>query len=192
MKRIYFILFSLFICGCDLFTTRSAEAPTQARSDYQQAVTPDLLISNFVNSLRDLNVQNYLSCLSDPTYTQKVFSFSPSSSAISQYPALSASWNKKNEESYFNNLVVKVTANLSVTLTLSNTSESSQGDSLVYSASYTLNVPTSDATLPQNYQGTLIFNMVRDSRSIWSIYYWQDSKNSDLPSWSDLKGRTSY
>ena len=193
MKWTYFILFAIILGGCDLFTTRSAEAPTQARSDFQQAVTPDLVISNFVSSLKDLNTQNYLSCLSDLSTSQKVFTFSPSSSAISQYPNLSDNWGKKNEESYLNNIIAKITSNLPITLTLSNISESPQGDSLVYTASYSLNVPTSDATLPQNYQGTLIFYMIRDAQSIWSIYYWQDTKNnsSNLPTWSDLKGRTS-
>ena len=192
MKRIYFILFTILIGGCDLFTTRSAEAPNQARSDFQQAVTPDLLISNFVSSLKDLNVQNYLACLSDSSFSPKSFAFSPSSSALSQYPSLSENWGKKNEGVYFNNLKTKITSNLSITLTLSNVSQSPQGDSLVYQASYFLNVPTTDATFPQNYQGTLTFDMIRDSRSLWSIYYWQDTKNnsSDLPSWSELKGRS--
>jgi hypothetical protein len=192
MKRIYFILFAILISGCELFTTRSAESPSQARSDFQQAVTPDILITNFVSSLKDLNVQNYLACLSDSSYSHKSFVFSPSSSALSQYPALSDNWGKKNEEVCFNNIKAKITVNLSMTLTLSNVSESPQGDSLVYSATYFLNVPTNDPAFPQNYEGTLIFDMIRDSRSIWSIYYWQDTKNnsSDLPSWSELKGRS--
>ncbi len=190
MKFLPFIIFLLLINGCDLFTTRSAETPNQPRSNYQQAVTPDILISNFINSLQDKSVENYLSCLSDPSYSQKVFVFSPSSSALSQFPALSEDWGKKNEEQYFNNLIAKVPQSLPITLTLSNASESPQGDSLIYTASYNLSVPTTDPNFPQNYQGALRFNMIRDSRSIWSIYFWQDTKNSDLPSWSELKGRT--
>ncbi len=190
MKLLPFILFAVLISGCDIFTTRSAETPNQPRSNYQQAVTPDILIANFISSLQDKSVENYLSCLSDTSYAQKVFIFSPSSSALSQFPALAEGWGKKNEEQYFNNLKVKVSQNLPITLTLSNTLESPQGDSLVYTATYFLNVPTTDPNFPPNYQGTLRFNMIRDSRSIWSIYYWQDTKNSDLPSWSELKGRT--
>ena len=190
MKLLPFILIVLFLNGCDIFTTRSAETPNQPRSNYQQAVTPDILISNFISSLQDKSVENYLSCLSDSSYSQRVFTFSPSSSALSQFPALAEGWGRKNEEQYFNNLVAKVSQSLPITLTLSNSSESPQGDSLVYTASYSLNVPTTDPNFPQNYQGALRFNMIRDSRSIWSIYYWQDTKNSDLPSWSELKGRT--
>jgi hypothetical protein len=176
--------------GCDLFSTRSAEPPSQPRADYQQPVTPDVLISNLVNSLKDKNVENYISCLADYSFTQRVFTFSPSSGALSQFPALSENWGIKNEEQYFNNMISKVPQSIPITLTLSNESYSPQGDSLVYTASYTLNVPSNDPSLPENYGGDLRFNMIRDSRAVWSIYYWQDSKNGNLPSWSELKGRT--
>jgi hypothetical protein len=189
MKYLYFILIPILLNGCDLFTTRSAEPPNAPRSDFQQAISPDLLISNFVNSLKDMNVQNYLACLSDSSFSPKTFSFSPSSAALSQFPALAENWNKKNEEQYFNNLNVKVPQNQSITLTLTNVSQSPQGDSLIYTASYFLNVPVTDPSFPQNYQGSLRFSMILDSRSIWSIYFWQDTKSSNLPSWSELKGR---
>lgn len=189
MKLLTFIVFAFIFAGCDLFTTRTAEQPNQPRSNFQQAVTPQLLIENLVNSLKDKNVENYLACLSDSSFTKKIFVFSASSSALSQYPSLSENWNKKNEEQYFNNMIVRVPDNLNITLTLSNESYSPQADSVIYTASYFLSVPTQDPNFPQNYQGDLRFNMIRDSRAIWSIYYWQDTKNSQLPSWSELKGR---
>ncbi len=190
MRLFVFILLCISISGCDIFSTRSAEPPNQPRSNYQQAVTPDILIANLVNSLKDKSVENYLSCLSDFSFTQRVFVFSPSSGALSQFPSLSEDWGKKNEEQYFTNMAAKVGQDIPITLTLTNENYSPQGDSLIYTATYSLNVPTNDPNLPQNYQGDLRFNMIRDSRAIWSIYYWQDSKNSDLPSWSELKGRT--
>ncbi|MHB8337726.1 MAG: hypothetical protein ACYC6P_02100 [Ignavibacteriaceae bacterium] len=188
--KFYILILAIFLSGCDLFTTRTAAPPNQPRSNYQQAVTPDILIQNLVSSLADKNVENYLSCFADPAYSQKVFTFSASSSALSQFPALSENWGIKNEEQYFNNMILKVPDNLQISLTLSNTSTSPQGDSLFYTASYFLNVPTGDPNFPPNYQGDLKFSMIRDSRSLWTIYYWQDSKNSTLPSWSELKGRT--
>ena len=189
MKQIYFIFFALLLTGCDLFSTRSAEAPTQARSDYQQPTSYNEVITNLVNSLQDLNVQNYLSCLSDSTFAPKNFAFSASSSAQSKYNF--DNWDKNDEKSYLSILVNKMAANSNITLTLSNTSYTSYGDSVVYSASYTLNVPTTVQTIPQTYQGTLIFHMIVNSQSVWSIYYWQDSRSSTtLPSWSELKGMT--
>ncbi len=190
MKLFFLITLAVLFNGCNLFSTRSAEPPSQPRADYQQPVTPDALISNLVNSLKDKNVENYISCLADYSFTKRVFTFSASSGAISQFPSLSENWGIKNEEQYFNNMISKVPQGVPVTLTLTNESYSPQGDSLVYTASYNLNVPTNDPSLPENYQGDLRFNMIRDSRAIWSIYYWQDSKNSSQPSWSELKGRT--
>ncbi len=190
MKLCLFILLVFTFGGCDLFTTRPAQKPNQPRADYQQAVTPQILISNLVNSLKDKNVENYVSCLSDYSFTQKTFVFSASSGALSQFPSLSEDWGVKNEEQYFTNMAAKVSQELPITLSLTSENYSPQGDSLVYTASYSLNVPANDPNLPQNYQGDLRFNMIRDSREIWSIYYWQDSKNSSLPSWSELKGRT--
>ena len=189
MKKIIFIIASILISGCDLFTTRDAESPQKPRSDYQTAFTPEILVSNFINSLKDKDIENYLSSLSDSSFTDKIFSFSPSSEALSQFPALGDNWSKKNESQYLNNLNIKIPDELPITLTLSNPSQSVHGDSITYVASYSLNVPLNETTIPSNYQGELIFELVRDSRFVWSIYFWRDIKRSDSPSWSELKGR---
>jgi hypothetical protein len=172
-----------------MFTTRDAEPPEKPRSDYQTAFTPEILISNFINSLKDKDIENYLSCLSDPAFTDKIYLFLPSSEALSQFPALGDNWNKSNESQFMNNLKVKIPDELPITLTLSNESSSLHGDSITFVASYSLNVPLNDATVASNYQGELIFELVRDSRLVWSIYLWRDVKGTLSPSWSELKGR---
>ena len=189
MKYIFLLFFSIFITGCDLFSVRDAEVPNQPRSNYQLAVTPDILIENLQNSLKDKSMENYIASFANASFTTQKFSFSPAASASSQFPALTDNWDLSNEQQYFNNLVTKVGFNSPITLILSNVSSVSFGDSLVYNASYSLNVPSTSADLPSNYQGELKFNMIRDSRSVWVIYFWQDTKNSSLLSWSDLKGR---
>jgi hypothetical protein len=189
MKIFFFIFLSFFFAGCDLFNVRNAQPPSQPRSDYQLAVTPDILIQNLQSSLADKNTENYMASFANPTFTTKKFIFSPTASAVSQFPSLAEGWGLSNEQQYFNNLITKVDVNSPITLTLSDISSSSYGDSLVYSASYFLNVPSNTSNLPSNYQGQLTFNMVRDSRAVWVIYYWQDTKNSSLPGWSELKGR---
>ena len=189
MKIICLIFLSLLFAGCDLFNVRDAQPPSQPRSDYQQAVTPDILIQNLQSSLADKNTENYMASFANPTFTTKKFIFSPSASAVSQFPSLAEEWGISNERQYFNNLISKVDVNSPITLTFSNVTSSSYGDSLVYSASYYLNVPSNSSDLPSNYQGELTFDMVRDSRAVWVIYFWQDTKNSNLPSWSELKGR---
>ncbi len=182
---IFIILIFVFV-GCG---TRDAEIPTQPGTIFQPATTPEILISNFKNSLDDKNVVNYINCLSDSNFTDRSFYFSPSGSAISQFPSLADDWDVKHEEQYFNNLMSKVLDNAAITLNIFNINSSQFSDSLIYSAGYTITVPLTDKSIPENYQGDLKFTMIRDSRSVWVIYNWQDTKNSDLPSWSELKGR---
>lgn len=183
-----YIIIVIAYSGCDLLQTRDAEEPNQPRSNYQQAVSPDILISNLVNSMKDKDVQNYINCFTDSSFTTVKFHFSPSSGAVSQYPFLSTDWSIRDEEQYFNNLITKVTQGSPITLSLTNEQFSPQGDSLIYTATYSINVPN-DQSEPKDYQGDLRFTMLRDSRSIWVIYFWQDTKSTDLPSWSELKGR---
>ncbi len=189
MKYFYFIiLFLAGFYGCDILQTRNAESPNQPRSNYQQAVTPQILISNLVNSLNEKDVQNYISTFVDSSFTDKKFYFSPSSGALSQYPFLINDWSIKDEEQYFNNLKTKVSDNTPITLSLTNEQYSPFGDSLIYTATYSLNVPN-DQSEPKDYQGDLRFTMIRDNRAVWVIYFWQDTKSTALPSWSELKGK---
>ena len=153
MKYLFLIFSFLILSGCDLFNVRDAQAPNAPRSNYQQAVTPDILIENLQNSLKDKSVENYIASFVNSSFITQKFSFSPAASAASQFPSLTDNWGLSNEEQYFNNLITKVDINSPITLTLSNISSSSFGDSLVYSASYSLNVPSTSSDLPTNYQG---------------------------------------
>jgi hypothetical protein len=187
-----FIFFVLSISGCDIFNAREAEKPTQPRADFEPAATADILIQNLINSLKDKDVGNYLNCLSDTSFTDKKFHFLPSSEAVLTYPSL-MDWNRRNEEQYFTNMVIKVSSTSQVVLAFTvNSINIISPDSIIYTAAYSLNVPfinTNSEIIPEIYQGTLTFKLVRDSRSVWSIYYWQDTKtSSESKSWSDLKG----
>jgi hypothetical protein len=188
MKYAILYIFALTLAGCNLLDTRDAEPPTQPRSNYEQPFTPQTLISNLVNSLEDKDVQSYINCLVDSSFSQKRFIFSPSSGALAQYPFLVNGWEVKDEEQYVRNLITKVDAQLPVTLSLTNELYNPLGDSLIYTATYNLNVPNTQSE-PTNYQGDLRFDMMRDDRSFWVIYYWQDTKSTSLPSWSELKGK---
>lgn len=189
--KIYLFIFvsSLFLFGCDLVTTREAQPPGNPRSNYQSPVTPEILIDNLINSFKDKNVENYIASFSDTSFTNKRYIFVPSSGAAAQFPSLTNDWDLRDEEQYFRNMISKVSDDLPITLIFSNTDYSPQGDSLIFGSAYFINVPHGQTDLPTDYQGELRFTMIRDSRSIWSISFWQDNKNSTLPSWSELKGR---
>jgi hypothetical protein len=180
----------LSLSGCDIFSTRDAEIPTQPRSNLPQAFERETLIDNLVASYGDKTVFDYINCFSDSTFTGKSFTFAASSEAASQYPALTQDWNLKSEEIFFKN-ITSASQDVPITLILSNSNFSQQGDSLIYTASYSLTIPFTDPGITNNYRGDLIFYIVRDNSLIWKIYFWQDLKSGDFPSWSELKGRFS-
>jgi len=188
MKYLLIILNLVLLSGCDIFNAREAEAPTQPRSNNQQAVTPEILIDNLINALKDKDAANYINCFSDTSFSNKKFVFSASSGASSLFPALSSDWGLQNEQQYFNNVKAKVPEQAQIILTFSKATQSPQGYSLIFTAEYVLNVPHTDND-PTVYQGDLIFSMGRDSRSVWTVYFWQDNKSTALPTWSELKGR---
>ena len=191
MKKIFFLTIILLpLSACDLFTTRNAENPDQTRSNFQPPVEPVIVIENLKSSLSDKNVQNYIACFVDTIFADQTYNFSASSEAISLYQIFVQGWGLNEERRYFSSVTNRVPVDFPISLSLSNENYSSlSGDSLVYSATYSLNLPVSSSDpVPQNYAGNLQFNMLRDSRSEWVIYYWKDTKSESLPSWSELKG----
>jgi hypothetical protein len=189
MKKFLTILVIIIgLNGCDLFQVRDAEQPEQPRDNYQLATTPQILINNLISSLADKSVENYLACFADSSFSNKRFTFFPSAGAVSQYPFFNE-WSLQQEMQYFNRMKTSIRTDYPITLTINNVSQSSYGDSLIYTAAYSLNVPHDDVGMSANYQGDLRFSMSVDSRLVWTIYFWQDTKGGNSPSWSELKGR---
>jgi hypothetical protein len=188
--KISLLFIIISITACDLFTTRDAETPDQGRSNFQPAVQPAIVISNLKNSLIDKNVQNYIACFSDPVFTDKLYTFSASGEAASIYPIFLQGWGVSEEQRYITSVFSKTPKDFPISLSLTEENFTNlSGDSLIYTATYFLNVPipSGDQSF-SNYSGNLQFNMVRDSRSEWVIYLWKDNKSQTLPSWSELKG----
>lgn len=191
MKNLILIVFLTFaFLSCDIFTTRDAESPDQARSNYQTPVQASVVIENLKNSLSDKNVQNYIACFVDSLYSPQNFLFSASSEATAVYQIFLQGWGLYEEQKYISSVFNKVPDDYPISLTLSEENYSNlSGDSLIYSATYFLNIPvSSEGEATTNYSGNLQFNMLRDSRALWVIYFWKDTKSQTLPSWSELKG----
>lgn len=186
--QILFVIFVLSTSSCDLFNTRDPQNPDENRANFQPPKEPSIVIENLKNSFNDKNAQNYILCFVDTLFVNKQFIFLPSSEAASTYAFLTQDWGLDDERRYFNSVISKVPKDFPMTLTFSDENYSSlSGDTLIYSANYFINIPHSSSE-PKNYSGNLQFNMIRDDRSDWSIYYWKDTRSSSLPSWSELKG----
>lgn len=187
MKNIIILLGLLLLTACDIFETRDAEDPEESRSNYTTPSEPEILIQNLIYSFSDKDADNYVKSFTDPAFSNKVFFFLPTSSALQTWSNLWIDWNVDKEFQYFQNLVTAAPEDLPVTLSFTNEIYSPLGDSLNYTSEYFISVPQLNAE-PLNYRGNIKFGMVRDMRDTWAIYFWQDNAISESQSWSDLKG----
>lgn len=187
LRIIVIVAFAIAFSSCDMFSTRPSEEPESPRTNYNIATTPDILIQNLKDSFRDKVPENYLACFIDSSFSDKNFVFLPSAESISRYPFLT-DWSLQGERSYFINLVNSVDRNSPIILSFEREEKNFSGDSTIYSSQYSLSIPVIDDQRPKYYQGELRFTMIRDSRLQWVIYRWEDIKDKDFLSWSDLKG----
>jgi len=186
---LYIALFLVFLfSGCDIFNTRDPEKPDQPATTLVTATDPQQLIDNFTDAIANVDLDNYLACLSDSLVSGKNFVFAPSNEASALYPLLATNWDLRSEKQYFTNMKAKLSTDAKITISFSNVFLSPSGDSAVYTASYFMNVPHND-TFSKIFQGDIKLKLFRDSRLIWRIYYWQDIKSSSSDNWSELKGR---
>ncbi len=193
MKKLPMVLVwcTVIIAGCGIFQTRQPQPPQQSPSDYQPPLSPDVVIQNLINSISDRNVNNYIACLSDPSFGGRPFSFEPPPDVYRQYQGIFENWDVSSEQYYFNNLVVQSAKSSSSQLVLTSENLTTLGDSASFSASYTLYWPNDVQGSLQQVEGNLIFYLGTDRNENWSIYKWIDSKVGDSLSWSDLKARFS-
>ncbi len=187
-KYFLIIFVGIFLFSCDLLTTREAEVPNSSRDNFLPATSPEILFSNFTNSFKDKVVENYLACLADPAYTDKVFEFIPTASASVIYAAFS-NWDLTSERGYFSNLVNTLPSETPVLISLSELGSTQYPDSAVYDFAYVINTNFSSENLSATYEGNLKFTLILDSRQQWVISKWIDYEKSGKPSWSELKGR---
>ncbi len=186
------LLAALLLFSCNIFQTRTPEPPQQGRSDFLPPTQPDIVVENLVNSISDRNVNNYISCFSDPSSGARPFTFLPSPNAASQYRAIFQDWTVSSEQSYFNNLISQSPTSSSSALVLSNVQLVLGSDSAYYSANYTLLWPNKLASNLQDVRGNLQFYIGVNPSGSWSIYRWVDSGTSDTSkTWSDLKAQFS-
>jgi hypothetical protein len=188
MKNLIFIMLLFSAISCDIFETRVAESPDQSRSNYLPATSPEILIQNLINSFADKDVVNYQNTFVTGL-SNRVFTFIPSSTALSRFQNLWPTWNIDAEVQYFNNMKTSVPDDLPVSLSglsLSPESFSIFGDSLKYNSEYFISVPqrNSESLI---FQGSLELSMINVS-TVWLVYFWKDNAVEDNPSWSDLKG----
>jgi hypothetical protein len=172
------------------FATRSVEKPiTDKNSDiFDQPTSCEVVLSNLRNALLQQNVSNYMSCFIDTSLVQSFdFRFKPDDSFP---PERFQGWSLRDEENYLRNVFTAARtigfeyADLAA---ISFTPISAGIDSVQTSPfAYLLRVELDSVTA---YAGIARMKLVKNSNSLWAIYYWEDTRNSESNpnTWSLLK-----
>jgi hypothetical protein len=174
--------------GCDIFEVRPTEKPDTARSNFEFPSTPQIVITNLMNAMKEQNVENYLLSLCDSMYSRRPFIFIPYSGAATIYPGLAGGWGLKQERQYAQNLFAQTKTAQGVTLSFDNPVYASYGDSTLFSARYSISILKRNSEIAQVFNGEIRVTFILDNRLYWTIATWQDINNSSGQCWSDLKG----
>lgn len=179
------------ITGCGLFNMRDSENPVDPRSNYTPPTSPDILLGNFLASISEKNLNNYLLCFLDSNFSTRRFSFIADANALVKYPVLRF-WNLNNERYYFSSIVSQTPVGNSSNLSLSNIIFNPTSDTVIMDADYLLRFDHLKQNVPKTVKGKMRLIMCSDSRNLWSIYNWTDFQNPNQDTtWSILKANFS-
>ena len=173
----------LLLTAC--FNTREPNLPVTS-SEWLTPTGTDVLLTNLSKAAISLNVVNFQRCLNAGRYK---FTAEPSVSGnnVGNF----ARWSYNDEGTVINNLVLKKGRSSGNRCVFTSTGAPlfQSPDSVVYTGTYELEIQHQDPNYPYTvFKGNNTLTMVRSAaNNEWSIVQWTDNKNSNFPTWSDLK-----
>lgn len=187
LRMLLFLFLPLLLSGCELFATREPEEPQIGTGGvFIQPDTPNAVLDNLSNSVREMNAINYLNCLSATDYV-----FQPAGQGNIGDPTLWSGWGRIEEDRYFKNLA-SAAENLtghSLSLDVERRDDLSPTEHRVI-ANYALVVNTNRNTasrVPNRITGQFIIIMRTNATGLWSISSWTDIATNPEYSWTELK-----
>jgi hypothetical protein len=186
------ISFIVLLGGCGLFQTRNSENPVQPRSNFIPPTSPDLVLVNLQSAISDKDLNNYMQCFVDSTFSNRRYNYIPDVLSQGQYPIF-RNWQLYNERIYFNNLLLLTTSQSTSLLFFANSTLTEAVDTAVFDADYLLRVDHQKPNVAKTITGKLRLVMSVDSRNLWAIHSWMDIKsNTSDTTWSVLRANFSY
>lgn len=184
------LMFILNSCG--LFETRSPEEPESGKTIFPPAVSSDILLTNFFKSINSKNIDAYVECFSDSTEGAFTYRFLPSADALGKYGSFFENWIVQDERRYFTALTSAIPEGINLGITLKDSTIAFvSGDSTIFIAEYTLDVPQTTQNSQRYYKGKIKLTMAGQAGGVWKILRWADAPpvGSDTikATWSMLK-----
>jgi len=181
----FFLLPILLLLGLPAcFQLREPE-PAATASEWIQPTQIDILLSNFVTAVQNVNPANY-----ERSFRGADYRFIPDpTSAGGSATAIFANWSVPEEVTYFTNLSRRSVPGVKNTLTFSNRRDNPFSvDSVEITALYDLKVQQQDTAFHAGLlQGSIRLVVVRRRDNEWKIKEWRDQRTGTGPCWTDLK-----
>ena len=179
----------ILLVACDsLFSTREPEPPEDPRSPWIPPLSPEQVLMNLQNAVYDQNVENYIRCLVNASFSQRRYNFEPDPEVATNYPEVFQEWDVSKEEAVIQQAFSLLPSDSTSTLLFTeDIREVIAADSAVMVKRYQLEFHHIQSTLPSVYGGHMELWMAPDQRGEWSIYRWIDNGTAGFPSWSLLK-----
>lgn len=193
MKKIYKYISIIAIlnwCCTNPFSVREPEDPATTGTAilYETPVSAEVVLSNFRYSIIQKNIINYRNCFADSSVAENFrYKFIPDKRLESEF---FENWTMTDEINYLSSVFNTVqSVDLSsfgeISFNVINGSPDSVQTS-IFNYELSLNSNNSKTI----YTGQIKMKLVRNSNSLWAIYYWEDLPTPDQPesqSWSWVK-----
>ncbi len=186
IMRIALAFLVVAAAGCEVFSVREPEEPLIGTGGvFIQPDTPNAVLENLSNAVREMNAINYLNCLSGE------FEFTPAGQGNIGDPTLWSGWGRVEEDRYFKNLASAAENLTGHSLTFSDIrrDDLSNTEQRVIAA-YALVVNTNRNTgsrVPNRITGEVVFVLRSNAAGLWSIHSWTDLNTNAEYSWTQLK-----
>jgi hypothetical protein len=183
------LIIVFLLLGCvNPFGIRDPEIPIDPQSGWVPPLTPEQLLTNFQDAISGRNLDHYMRCLTDPTYSDRLYRFDPDPEVAVVYPDVFAVWDRNMEGYVAQQAFSLVPADSTLLLTfIEDVDTFIASDSAVFVKRYRLKLPHEQSGLNTVFEGQVEWRLSPDQRGEWTIYRWIDNGLSGLDSWSLLK-----
>lgn len=191
MKFIGFILLFIICISCSPFETRNPEEPSSDSDTFIPPTSPDIVISNFIQSIYNKNIENYMNCFDPASESESIYYvYVPSADAANNYSNIFFEWKINDERRYLIATFSIVPENINPVLEFNQSEfESITPDSAIYITNYKFQIPN-NSDIDELFEGKMQLTLNSLDNGYWRIRRWIDSQTSDsLKTWSHLKAQ---
>jgi hypothetical protein len=180
-----FFFLAITLSSCDLFTTRTPDAPDLGSTFiWTPASTYNDLLNNFQGTMQVLDATNYTKCFFSPKDTalsgdKFTYSFTPRSGLDASSRSIFDLWNIESEQNFMTKLRNSLVANPRLSVVFTNVQPFLNTNTATVNANYSVTLPVnSSSSVPDSVSGSMILQLAyvttEQGTKEWRIVGWSD------------------